>query len=195
MGDITLGEIRTLLEKLGLGRSFKEQEPLLFWPEVVGPQMSRLTEALRVREGVLYVEAANHVVAQQLRLMSEMYLKKLNALLGEPLIREIRFRVGSSFASRRRLPRSEESELESEPEQLSLLEREKLSKLLDEVEDPKLRKAFEGWILASLRQDQARRAQGGHRCPRCGVHHHEDDEICYYCRLEEPASPSPRHDP
>lgn len=182
MGDITLGEIRTLLEKLGLGRGFKEQEPLLFWPEVIGPQMSRLTEPLRVRDGVLYVEAANHVVAQQLRLMSDIYLKKLNALLGEPVIREIRFRVGSSFAARQRTHKDANPEQETEP--LSLLEREKLSKLLDEVEDPKLRKAFEGWILASLRQDQARRAQGGHRCPRCGVHHHEDDEICYYCRLE-----------
>ena len=186
MGNITLGEIRTLLAQMGLEREFKEQEPLLFWPEVAGPQMSRLTEALRVREGVLYVEAANHVVAQQLRLMQDVYLKKLNALLGEPSIREIRFRVGSSFATRRLY-----AEEDAEREQLSLLERERLSKLLDEVEDPQLRRAFEGWILASLRQDQARRAQGGHRCPRCGVHHHEEDEICYYCRLEEQASPPP----
>ncbi len=192
MGDITLGEIRTLLAHLGLEREFKEQEPLLFWPEVAGPQMSRLTEALRVREGVLYVEAANHVVAQQLRLMQDVYLKKLNALLGEPVIREIRFRVGSSFAARR-APRAQERVRE----QLSLLERERLAKLLDEVEDPKLRRAFEGFLLASLRRDQARRAQGGHRCPVCGVHHHEEDETCYYCRLEgrassPPSSPSAR---
>lgn len=181
MDGITIREIRAFFERLGLRREFHEQEPLLLWPEVAGPQMSRLTEALRVRQGILYVETSNPVVAQQLSLMKDAYLRKLNDLLGEERIVDLRFRVGRPLRS---APHSGESPGGGPGEQLSLLEREKLMKLLDEVNDPKLRAAFERLMLASAKLNRARQAQGGRRCEICGVYHDGEGDICYYCRLE-----------
>lgn len=176
MGDITLLEIRKLFERQGLGEEFREQEPLLLWPQVAGEQMSRLTQPLRVRQGVLYVEAASHVIAQQLSLLKETYLRKLNELLGERRLVDLRFRVGQMR------PQLVEP---SEGEQLSLLDREELTRWLEGVEDPHLRETFERLVLAVIKRDRARAAQGWSRCRRCGVHHAGEGEICYYCELEE----------
>ena len=178
---ITLQEIRELFERLGIHEQFYEQEPLLLWPQVVGPQMSKLTQPLRVRQDVLYVEAANHTVAQQLSLLKDIYLKKLNALLGEPRIHDLRFRVGSSFLG----AHSSQDDLhEREGEQLNLLEREQISRWLDELEDTKLKKIFESWIRVSIYRDRKRARRGGKCCKVCGIHHDGDGEICYYCELE-----------
>ncbi len=177
MRRITLPEIRRLFERQGLGKEFEEQEALLLWPEVAGPQMSRLTQPLRVRDGVLYVEAANPVVAQQLSLMKEAYLSRLNELLGEKRLIEVRFRAGRAL----RMPVQDQR---AEGEQLSLMEREQVKRLLDELEDPHLREGFERWILGLIRRERLRAAQGWTRCRLCGVHHDGPGEICYYCKLE-----------
>ena len=186
-GAITLRDIRALFERLGLAESFYEQEPLLLWPQVAGPQISRLTRPLRVRQGVLYVEAANHAVAQQLSLLKDAYLSKLNALLGEPRLRDLRFRVGSAFSLRLRRDREQErggTGAQAQGESLDLLERERIRRLVDELDDPKLKGIFEAWIQASVRRDRERARRGGKRCTTCGVHHEEEGDVCYYCGLE-----------
>ncbi len=196
-GAITLRDIRTLFERLGLAESFHEQEPLLLWPQVAGSQISRLTRPLRVRQGVLYVEAANHAVAQQLSLLKDAYLSKLNALLGEPRLRDLRFRVGSAFSLRLRGeggpqgPRrawawetGSRGESSSPSPDLDLVERERIRRLVDELDDPKLKGIFEAWIQASVRRDRERARRGGKRCTTCGVHHEEEGDVCYYCELE-----------
>jgi hypothetical protein len=175
MRPITLEEIRRIFERQGLGKEFTEQEPLLLWPRVTGEKMSRLTQPLRVRQGILYVEAANHVVAQQLSLMKDSYLNKLNAFVSEGRVVDVRFRVGDSSRPSREV---------RDAEQLSLLERERLEQLLDEAKDPDLRKAFESVILALARRDRGRAARGCAQCTVCGIHHDGEGEICYYCRLE-----------
>jgi len=176
MGDITLLEIRRLFERQGLGEEFREQEPLLLWPQVVGEQMSKLTQPLRVRQGILYVEAASHVIAQQLSLLKDTYLRKLNELLGEERLVDLRFRVGEM-----RPPTREPAE----GEQLSLLDREELARWLEGIDDPHLRETLERFVLAALKRDRARAARGWSRCRRCGVHHEGEGEICYYCELED----------
>jgi hypothetical protein len=178
-GAISLKEIRELFERLGASEQFYEQEPLLLWPQVAGPQMSKLTQPLRVRQGVLYIEAANHTVAQQLSLLKEVYLKKLKALLSEPRIHDLRFRVGSSFPGARSSQHDPH-----EGEQLNLLEREQISHWLDELDDPKLKEIFESWIKVSIHRDRERARRGEKRCEICGIHHDGDGEICYYCELE-----------
>ncbi len=181
-GAISLREIRELFERLGASEQFYEQEPLLLWPQVAGPQMSKLTQPLRVRQGVLYIEAANHTVAQQLSLLKEIYLKKLNALLSEPRIHDLRFRVGASPLGA--YSPQQDDLREREGEQLNLLEREQISRWLDELDDPKLKKTFESWIRVSIQRDRERARRGEKRCKICGIHHDGDGEICYYCELE-----------
>lgn len=176
MKQITLEEIRHIFERQGLAREFLEQEPLLLWPRVAGAQMSRLTQPVIVRNGILFIEAANHVVAQQLSLMKNAYLNKLNAFLSEGRLADLRFSVRGSV----RHPTKEAGEAE----QLSLLEQENLEKLLDETSDPKLRETMRQLFLALAKKDRARATLKWKPCEVCGVHHDGGQSICYYCQQE-----------
>lgn len=71
-----------------------------------------------------------------------------------------------------------------EEQQLSLLERKRLERLLDEVEDPRLRELFARLILAVAKRDRALVAHGLVRCSICGVPHEGPGPICYCCELE-----------
>lgn len=178
---IDLAMIRQFFERNGLGQEFREQEPLLFWPRVAGEPLARLTEPLRVNQGVLYIEVSNHVIAQELSLMKDVYVKKINELLGEARVQDIRFRVGTAPLARPTPPPDDKGT------QLSLLEREEMERILDELEDPQLRPAFAGLMQALAVADRARQAQGGHRCAVCGVHFTGEGQLCFNCRLERGA--------
>lgn len=178
---IGLETIRAIFERNGLGEEFREQEPLLFWSRVAGESLARLTDPMRVSQGVLYIEVSNHVIAQELSLMKEAYVKKLNEQLGEARVQDIRFRVKST-SSARPAPTLDENGI-----QLSLLEREEMERILDELKDPQLRAAFAGLMNALAVADRTRQAQGGHRCAVCGVHFADEGELCFNCRLERNA--------
>ncbi len=176
MEKVNLHEIFQVFKRQGLSKEFDEQSPLLIWHEIAGSQMSRLTKPLRVRDGILYIESANHVVAQQLSLIKDSYIKKINQLLGEERIKDLRFRVGS---------RGFQKDQKADPgEQPDLLRQEELKSLMENLENPKLKETFEALIAHHLHKDRLRKSGAGKPCAICGLHHDEEGRICYYCELE-----------
>lgn len=177
MEKIDLQEIYKVFKRQGLSGEFEEQRSLLFWYEICGVQMSRLTQPLRVRRGILYVETANHVVAQQLNLLKDSYIKKLNQALGEEHIQDLRFRVGS-HGHRSKGPAAELDQTEI------LLSQQEIKELLEYIQDEQLRSIFERLINTHLRRDRLRKAEGCATCTICGLYHEGPESICYYCRVE-----------
>lgn len=170
--------LRRIFTRHGLAEQFLEQEPLFLWEEAVGNQVARLTAPLRVRAGTIFVEVQNHVFAQELSLLKDDYIKRINELLGEERVRDIRFRVG-----RVARPREEEAvELEEVP--LSAEEQEKIAELVGDVEDSRLREALRAFLINERRIERLREEQGFARCPRCGVLHRGEGDLCFYCQLE-----------
>ncbi|MBI1730804.1 DUF721 domain-containing protein [Candidatus Acetothermia bacterium] len=177
MDKIDLQEIYKVFKRQGLSGEFEEQRSLLFWYEICGVQMSCLTQPLRVRRGILYVETANHVVAQQLNLLKDSYIKKLNQALGEEHIQDLRFRVGSRrYSTKPPVANVEETQ--------SLLSQEEINELLEFTQDERLRSIFERLINTHLRRDRVRKAEGCAPCTICGLYHEGPESICYYCRVE-----------
>ena len=174
--------IRALLRRIfarhGLAAEFAEQEALFLWEEAVGERIARLTAPLRVREGVVFVEVQNHVLAQELNLLKGEYVRKLNQLLGEERVREIRFRVGGVL---RELP-EEPVHLEKIP--LTAEEQEEVERLISDVEETRLREALRAFLITERRIEKVRRERGFNRCSRCGTLYKDGGELCLYCRLE-----------
>ena len=179
---IELAIIRDIFVRHGLGKEFSEQEPLLRWSQACGQPLARLTSPLRVNQGVLYVGVANHVMAQELSLMKEVYLQKLRELLTGPPLRDIRFRVSPQLAPPRRDPADDEPAI-----QLSLLDYEEQQRLLDQLDDESLREAFARLLDSLARADRARQLRGGRRCSGCGVHFEGQGPLCFNCQLERGA--------
>jgi len=60
------------------------------WPEVAGEALAREAEPVSERDGVLTVACRSSVWAQELDLMSELLLERLNAGLAAGSIRRLR---------------------------------------------------------------------------------------------------------
>jgi len=176
--------IRNVLRRIftthGLAGEFHEQEPLFLWEEAVGEQIARLTTPLRVREGTIFVEVQSHVHAQELSMLKERYIKKINELLGEERVRDIRFRISAGGVLRGE--GKEPVELEEVP--LSAEEQEEIVHLVSDVEDARLREALRAFFITERRIEHLREERGFKRCPRCGVLHCGDGKLCPYCQLE-----------
>jgi len=74
------------------------------WPEAVGKRLALRTRAVGVVRSRLVVEVEDAIWQRQLFTLRGQILKRLEQVLGQPLITEIEFRV----AVPRRLPQREE---------------------------------------------------------------------------------------
>jgi len=131
--------ISEVLRRYNLEPEFQQQQALLLWPKVVGPQVARFAEAVRVERGVLWVETASATVAQELAFLKEHYLQALNAELGENQLVDLRFIPGHVSPARKQRAWAEPS----------LAARKRASAAVEEVDDPGLRAALQR-LYASL---------------------------------------------
>jgi hypothetical protein len=60
------------------------------WPEAAGAAFAAHAEPFRERDGEVYVACAEAVRAQELDLMSELVVERLNDALGRPAVRRLR---------------------------------------------------------------------------------------------------------
>ena len=78
-----------LLEGLGLDKRLREFRAVEAWEEAVGKTVSEHATPTGIREGVLFVEVDSSVWMQELSLLRESIVERLNAALGAPLVRRI----------------------------------------------------------------------------------------------------------
>ena len=65
------------------------------WPELAGPQLAGAARPVAEHDGTVTVACDSAVWAQELELMAPDLIGRLEAALGAPLVRGLRFRVGS----------------------------------------------------------------------------------------------------
>ena len=80
------------LRSLGISRRTREAQALWLWPKVLGAQLARETEAVKLTGGTLWVTATSPALAHQLHLERATLILRLNEMIGAAVIREIRFR-------------------------------------------------------------------------------------------------------
>lgn len=80
------------LKSLGISRRAREAQALWLWPQLLGPELARETRALSLTGGILWVTASSTPLAHQLHLERGGLIERLNAMMGAPAIRDIRFR-------------------------------------------------------------------------------------------------------
>jgi predicted nucleic acid-binding Zn ribbon protein len=85
------GPLKDLLRRLTGPRALKEYEAFQKWQEVVGKKISEISEPVRILSGVLYVKVNDHVWRNELMMMSGDLVDKYQVLMGEKVIKEIKF--------------------------------------------------------------------------------------------------------
>lgn len=88
-----LSEILAGME-CGAGRALSACKLLALWERVVDKRVGRQTEAVKIRNRVLYVTASSATWAQELSFLREEIINKFNAEAGREVIRDIKFKSG-----------------------------------------------------------------------------------------------------
>lgn len=177
---LDLKALEHLFELHGLIEAYKEQKPVFVWRQVVGELIARRTCPLYVMNGVLYVEAATPVIAQELSLMKGDYIKRINEVLGETRISDIKPKAPEQAHEDSRLPAS--IDLQHAP--LLDDEREQIQKITAAITNDQLRETLERFLITLKRLEKARQRLGWKRCPGCDVFHDGDGALCFNCEHE-----------
>lgn len=86
--------IRQLFQERGLEARLRRYKTWQVWEKVVGPQIAARARPARMRDDILEIRVDHPVWMQQLQLMKPKIIARLNAAIGEPLIRDLFLRRG-----------------------------------------------------------------------------------------------------
>ena len=160
------------MRRCGLGEEYAKQEAVFLWPKVAG-RLGAFAEAAFVRDGVLHVTAHNAAAAQELNLLTTELLNQLNKRLHGERLHGIRITAGDVARRRQRaVPSAEPTTAGGE------------DSLFEDIESPELRAVFVELCRRQRRREAATEANGGRRCPRCGVTYVGREPLCPGCRYE-----------
>ncbi len=84
--------IKDVVENSGMKSKLNISKIFNRWKEIVGDEICKKTEPVRITRGTLYVSVSTSTWANELSLMSEQLVKKINSFIGKEVVKDIRFR-------------------------------------------------------------------------------------------------------
>jgi len=162
------------------------------WATVVGPQVSGVTQVEAVRDGVLFVRVKNSVWANELTLLKDDMLRRLNGALGGRVITDIHFKAsGLARAKKKPVKLSADGPTETDLARIVLSgeSRARVDAALIGITEEALRERIRRTMLRAARTSEWRRRQGWLPCRHCGSlaapsvpDVQPDDPLCALCR-------------
>ena len=133
VGDL----VEQLLSSRGLTTQLKKYQTWSCWNDVVGPQIARHAQPLRIRDRILEVRVAQPVWMQQLQLLKPKILQQLNERLSEELIEDIYLKRGPVTP-----PEAPTANRPKRTTPLTEADQSHISDILEGLDDPDLRKSL-----------------------------------------------------
>ncbi len=156
------------------------------WAGVVGPQVAGVTQVESVRDGVLYVRVKNSVWANELTLLKDDMLRRLNAKLGGRVLTDIHFKA-SGLAKLKKKPASvrpdgpTDADLAKTP--ISKSAAAKIDAALAEIKDEALRGRIRQIMLRAARTEEWKRREGWLVCKRCQALAEPSSDAAHFCTV------------
>ena len=142
------------------------------WAGVVGPQVAGVTQVEAVRDGVLFVRVKNSVWANELTLLKEDMLRRLNAKLGGRILTDIHFKA-SGLAKSKKKPETVRpaapTDVELAKTTLSKTTVARIEAALSEIKHDALNGRIRQIMLRAARTEEWKRREGWQVCERCGA--------------------------
>mgnify|MGYP000144444292 CR=1 FL=1 len=137
----------------GLNLDFPLKTSLLLrsWKEIVGEPIAAQTQPYAIRNRILFVHVSHSVWIQQLQFFKPALLEKINQFLGEPLLREIRFKLGV-IQERPSSPRTREWE----GEKLNRRIKGEIEQLLKKIKDEGVKRSLMEVLINSAKLERSR---------------------------------------
>lgn len=84
-----------LTVKMGIASRLESEKAVVLWGEAVGKNIARRAKAVSVRNRILFVIVQNSAWLQELSLLKEGIIEKINSLVGKDVVKDIVFRIGN----------------------------------------------------------------------------------------------------
>tara|TARA_X000001036_G_scaffold439422_1_gene490532 strand:+ start:2804 stop:3079 length:276 start_codon:yes stop_codon:yes gene_type:complete len=84
--------LKETLKKTGVKQKLKANSTHLVWREVVGDKISQNVETKEIRNGVLFLEAKTPVWRNEIQLIKNNIIDKLNKKLKNNIIKDLRIK-------------------------------------------------------------------------------------------------------
>ncbi len=189
------GAVESMLSSEDLTQALRPHMAKIKWAEVVGPQVAGVTQPTAVRGGgILVVRVKNSVWANELILLKDDMLRRLNIALGGRVLTDIHFQAsglprtkpGPSVLPKPLLPAlpNEEDLTQIKLSQETLL---RIEGVVSSIEDTALRNRVRGSLLRAARYDTWKQRQGWQPCLHCGALTPRAEDglvICPVCRAQ-----------
>jgi hypothetical protein len=152
-----LQSIHSILEKtlktLEIDIPLKTYSIVGAWNEIVGESVAEHSQPRSIRNQILFIDVAHPTWMQQLQFLKPTLLSQVNAFLGEPMIQDIRFKLGKVSPTLAAPPRT--LLMEDEPLDQGTLDR--IESLLQEIDDEEVQKSLRGVLIkgAKLERDRS----------------------------------------
>jgi hypothetical protein len=148
--------LRSILEKtlknLEIDVPLKRYSIWGAWKEIVGDSIARQTQPRAIRNRILFIDVSHSTWIQQLQFLKPELLEKINDFLGEPLIQDIRFKLGKILTGA-------PSPSKTDPwrkEDLGEERLKKIERLIQKIEDGEVRKALKEVLTKGAKLEQHR---------------------------------------
>jgi predicted nucleic acid-binding Zn ribbon protein len=81
--------LREYIDTLSIRRKLKESRLEKQWEELLGKNAASLTRKLYIKDGILYVFLNSSVLRNELLMMRETLIRRINEKAGEELVKKI----------------------------------------------------------------------------------------------------------
>jgi hypothetical protein len=145
--------LKTTLRGLEVDGQIKAYSLWGAWKEIVGEPIAQQAQPQAIRSQILFVTVSHPTWVQQLQFLKTMLLDKINTYFGEPLIKDMRFRLGKTASS---LTPSGKTEM-WQKEKLDEATLKRIENLLQNVPDEETKKVLREVFVKGAKVDRHRK--------------------------------------
>jgi len=140
------------LKSLEIDVPLKTYSILGAWNEIVGESVAHQTQPRSIRNRILFIDVSHPTWMQQLQYLKPTLLEKINTFLGEPLIQDIRFKLGKISPTIPVPPKT--PSLKDEKLDKATLNR--IESIVQKIDDKDLRKRVQDVLIRGAQLEQSR---------------------------------------
>jgi hypothetical protein len=148
--------IRSILEKtvkaLEIDVPLKSYSILGAWNEIVGKSVAEHSQPRSIRNRMLFIDVSHPTWMQQLQFLKPTLLEKINTFLGEPLIQDIRFKLGKISS----VPPASTKTYSLEDEKIHEASLNRIESVLQEIDDQEVKKRLRDVLIKGAKLEQYR---------------------------------------
>lgn len=160
---------------------------LVHWPDIVGAMIAQNVEAVRIIRETLWLYTYDSSWRNQIALMQQEILQRVNNFAGQALVKELRFaRSGNERRTLQETPMDEGIDYAKALPKINLTDDEiaALREACAHVENDDLRESLFRLSLKQAKLEHLRRDLGYHKCADCGVLCEPTATRCPSCALQ-----------